>query len=323
MRALVTGGAGFIGSHLVEALLKENHEVIVLDDLSTGTTDNLPQNNSALKFEHTDIHSESLLKFFKGQNIDVVFHLAAKAAIVQSVQYPISYHDTNVTGTVRVLEAARICGVKRFVYASSASRYGLAGRGPDTDPRYPYALTKLIGEQYVEHWHQVYKMSTCSLTFFNVYGPRARSNSAYGAVFGVFLAQLANNKPLTIVGDGEQERDFIYVSDVVEAIMLAGGCEFVGRLDIGSGVPQSISKLAKLLQGPNSHINYVPERPSEPDCTVANINDAKRFLRWYPKVSFEEGVALMKKEMPKYKDAPVWTPSTIEKATLDWFKYLG
>lgn len=319
MRALVTGGAGFIGSHLVDKLLSEGHEVIVLDDFSTGSRGNLPSNTTNLMVYDIDISRDP----FDFAGVDTVFHLAAKADIVPSIKEPIKYHNANVTGTINILELARAANVRRFVYAASASRYGMAGRGPGIDPKYPYALTKVLGEWYVDHWHDVYKMSTCSLRFFNVFGPRARSNSAYGAVFGVFLAQIANSKPLTVVGDGSQERDFIYVSDVVEALLQAGQAEECGAFDIGLGKSHEVAYLAKLLQGRTSHINYVPERPGEPESTVANIERAKRYLRWAPKVEFEDGVKLMLKELPKYKDAPVWTPATIEAATADWFKYLS
>ncbi|GAH78163.1 unnamed protein product, partial [marine sediment metagenome] len=187
-------------------------------------------------------------------------------------------------------------------------------------PEYPYAFTKYLGEQYVMFWNKVYKIPAVSLRYFNVFGTRARSNNTYGAVFKVFLKQKLENKPLTIVGDGNQTRDFTYVSDIVKANLIAAESDINGEIiNIGSEKPHSINYLAKLIGGPVTHI---PKRPSEPISTHADITKAKNLLRWKPLVSFEEGVKIMLENIDYWKDTPLWTPDKIKKATKLWFKYL-
>ena len=219
---LVTGGAGFIGSHLVDRLLADGRAVRVLDSFVVGRRANLKQHNgnSKLAIIEGDV-ADAAAVAAASAGVERVFHLAARADIVPSIQQPEAYFRANVDGTFAVLEAARRHGVKRLVYVASSSCYGIPDvlsdpRNGPADPRYPYALTKYLGEQLVMHWAQVYRLPAVSLRFFNVYGPRARTSGTYGAVFGVFLAQLLAGKPLTIVGDGEQTRDFTFVSDVVE-----------------------------------------------------------------------------------------------------------
>ena len=217
--------------------------------------------------------------------------------------------------------------MKALVYVASSSCYGIPAAYPTpetapADPRYPYALTKYLGEQMVMHWAQVYRLPAVSVRFFNVYGPRARTSGTYGAVFGVFLAQLLAGKPLTIVGDGEQTRDFTYVSDAVEALIVAAESGRRGEIyNVGSGRPVSVNELVRLLGSPPAV--HVPKRPAEPDCTWADITKIRRDLRWEPKVSFEEGVAIMRENMDYWRDAPVWTQASIASATADWFKFLG
>lgn len=327
MRALVTGGCGFIGSHLVERLVGDGHEVVALDNLSTGRRNNLAglPAGAAVRVVEADVcDHEKLLPYFEG--VDVVFHLAGLADIVPSIRGPLRYFAANVEGTVSVLEAARATGVKRIIYAASSSCYGTpdAYPTPETAPiqlRYPYAFTKWVGEQAVLHWSGVYRIPAVSLRLFNVYGPRSRTSGAYGAVFGVFLAQRANGLPLTVVGDGGQVRDFIFVSDAVEAFVVAAASE-VGEevFNVGSGQPQSVNRLAQMIGGPVTH---VPRRPGEPDATHADIGKIRHLLGWSPKVSFEEGVRIMLASIGNWKDAPLWTPERIEEATRDWFRYLG
>ena len=326
-KVLVTGAAGFIGSHLVERLLVDGYRVIALDNLSNGRLGNLNHlfANAALEFHQVDIvNVDSIESHF--EEVDWVFHLAGLADIVPSVQRPMAYHRANVDGSIAVLEAARLARVKRFVYAASSSCYGIPDSYPTPEsapvrPIYPYALTKLLGEQYVMHWAQVYKLGSVSLRLFNVYGPRSRTSGTYGAVFGVFLAQKLAGKPLTVVGDGMQTRDFTFVTDVADAFMRAAASDCTGEIfNIGSGNTYSINQLVGLLGG---KVVYVPKRPGEPDCTFADIAKARRMLDWRPTVSFEEGVRTMTQRIEDWRGAPVWDQNSVAEATADWFKYLS
>lgn len=327
MNILVTGGAGFIGSHLVDACLAAGHHVTVIDNLSVGRLENLEAHkaNPKLKVILADITElEKIRSAF--HQIDWVFHLAARADIVPSIQMPQVYHQSNVDGTINVLELARENGIKRFVYAASSSCYGMATEFPTPEtakisPEYPYALTKYLGEQYVLHWAKVYGLPALSLRFFNVYGPRARTSGTYGAVFGVFLAQKANQKPMTVVGDGTQTRDFTFVTDIVSALLTAAQSQVSGEVfNVGSGGSYSINQLTDLLGGPKISI---PKRPGEPDCTFADIRKIKKELGWKPQISFEEGVSRLIREIDHWKSAPIWSPESIQKATEAWFKYLA
>jgi len=326
-KVLVTGGAGFIGSHLVERLLQNGDSVTVLDNLATGRMENLShlKENPQLKLYIEDISNEAAISPYF-EDIDWVFHLAALADIVPSIQQPLSYHKANVDGTIAVLEAARKAGVKRFAYAASSSCYGLPDEFPTPEtapirPMYPYALTKNLGEMYVMHWHKIYRLPCVSLRLFNVYGPRARTSGAYGAVFGVFLAQKLAGKPFTVVGDGAQTRDFTFVTDVAAAFVRAAESDIEGEIfNVGSGHTYSINYLIKLLGG---EVIHLPKRPGEPDCTFADVTRITQRLEWLPKVSFEEGVRIMLENIEHWREAPVWNQQSIAAATRDWFKYLG
>ncbi len=324
-RSIVTGGAGFIGSHLVDFLLEENHEVIVLDNFSTGREENLKHVSGKIELIECDISRyDSWSDLFK--KADYVFHLAALADIVPSIENPRHYYNSNVNGTFNVVEACKGHGIKKLVYAASSSCYGIPDHYPtkedaDIKPQYPYALTKYLGEQIVMHWCKVFKQPAISLRFFNVYGPRSRTSGTYGAVFGVFLAQKLAKEPYTVVGDGTQTRDFTFVSDVVSAIYSAainGANEHI--INIGSDNTYSINLLTSLLGG---EVVYIPKRPGEPDCTWANIEKAKRILNWEPKVNLENGVKILLDNIDYWKRAPVWNEKSIEKATKKWFEYLG
>ena len=326
-RTLVTGGAGFIGSHLVDRLVKHGHTVTVLDDMTNGKLANLKASlqTGNVVLNQVDIANLNEIKpLFEG--IDWVFHLAAKADVVPSIQHPIDYHRSNVDGTIAVLEAARIAKVSRFVYAASSSCYGLADEFPTKEtfpasPMHPYALTKFVGEQYVLHWDQVYGLPTLCLRLFNVYGPRARTSGSYGAVFGVFLAQKLAGKPFTIVGDGTQTRDFTFVSDVTDAFMKAAESNLYGEvMNVGSGNTYSINRLVELLDG---NVVYLPKRPGEPDCTYADITKIKNLLGWSPVVNFELGVKTMIDQITLWENSPVWDKNSINTATRDWFEYMG
>src|SRR3990172_140347 len=326
-KAIVTGGAGFIGSHLVERLLMDGHWVTVLDNFSTGRPENLAEVRRHPRLTPLEADVTRLQMF--GPYFDQaewVFHLAALADIVPSIQRPLDYHKANVDGTVAVLEAARSAGVKRFVYVASSSCYGIPDVYPTPEateirPQYPYALTKYLGEQMALHWGTVYKIPVVSLRLFNVYGPRARTSGAYGAVFGVFLAQKLAGKPFTVVGDGTQTRDFTFVTDVVDALITAAQSTLNGEvMNVGSGSTYSVNRLVELLGG---DVTYVPKRPGEPDCTLADISKIRRLLGWVPKVSLEQGVKIMLNNIEYWRNAPVWTPEKISVATREWFAYLG
>jgi UDP-glucose 4-epimerase len=232
--------------------------------------------------------------------------------------------STNVQGTVHMLECARHAGVGKFVYAASSSCYGIAKvptrEDHPIDPRYPYALSKYQGEQAVLHWHSVYRLPVNSIRIFNAYGTRSRTSGAYGAVFGVFLRQKLAGKPFTVVGDGTQKRDFLYVTDVARAFLAAAETERVGQVwNLGAGKPQSVNRLVELLGGERVHI---PKRPGEPECTWADIAKIQKELGWRPEVSFEEGVAKIVANIDYWKNAPLWDPASIAKATRTWFEYL-
>ena len=327
MNCIVTGGAGFIGSHLVEHLLGDGHEVTVLDNFSTGRPETLHhvRSNPKLSIHKVDIAElERILPHFEGT--DWVFHIAALADIVPSIEHPLVYYRSNVDGTVNVLEASRRHGIKRFVYTASSSCYGVPEIYPtpesaDIRPQYPYALTKYLGEECVMHWCQVYKIPAVSLRLFNVFGPRSRTSGTYGAVFGVFLAQKLHQEPFTVVGDGNQTRDFVFVTDVVQALVMAANSNIQGEImNLGSGHTYSINQLVQLMGG---EVVHVPKRPGEPDCTHADTTRVRDLLGWMPQISFEQGVAMMLENIDYWREAPVWTPEKIAHATKGWFKYLA
>lgn len=325
---VVTGGAGFIGSHLVDRLLAEGRQVLAIDSMVVGRAANLAhhQNNPALRVEIADVSDrEAMARLFTGA--DRVFHLAARADIVPSIVAPDAYYRSNVEGTFVVCEAARTADVRRLVYAASSSCYGDAPKTPTPEtapiePRYPYALTKNLGEQIVLHWAQLYGLPAVALRFFNVYGPRARTSGTYGAVFGVFLAQILAGKPLTIVGDGTQRRDFTYVTDIVSALVAAANSDLTGEvMNVGSGAAVSVNRLVELLGAKNTV--HIPKRPGEPDITFADISKIKAMLDWEPQIPIETGVSAILQQIDYWRDAPVWTEASIATATSDWFKYLG
>lgn len=327
MKAVVTGGCGFIGSHLSEILLAYGHEVVIIDNLACGRLENINSFNSHpnLSYYNQDICDPTGLDQCM-EGADWVFHLAGLADIVPSIENPENYFRTNVQGTLNVLQSARSKGVKRLVYAASSSSYGIPDVYPTPEtapisPQYPYALTKYMGEELVLHWERTYKIPSVSLRLFNVYGPRSRTSGTYGAVFGVFLAQKLNGKPFTVVGDGTQTRDFTYVTDVAEAFVMAAQSEISGEaMNVGSGHHYSVNRLVELLGG---EVIHIPKRPGEPDCTFAKTTKIKKLLGWEPKVSFDQGVKNMLEVIENWKNAPVWDPISIDKATTTWFHFLG
>jgi len=325
MKVLVTGGAGFIGSHLVDALVMNGNEVVVLDNFSTGRPENLSHVSQEIELVECDISIPGPWEE-NFNNVTNVFHLAALADIVPSIEKPIDYYQSNVYGTFNIMEACKNNSVKKIIYSASSSCYGIPEVTPTPEtskisPQYPYALTKYLGEQIVMHWSQVYKVPAISLRFFNVYGPRSRTSGTYGAVFGVFLAQKLKKKPYTVVGDGSQTRDFTYVGDVVRAIISASNSSIKKDIiNIGSDNTYSVNQLVNLLGG---DVVYIPKRPGEPDCTWADITKAKTLLDWYPEISLEKGVLNLLDNIDYWAEAPVWDEKSISKATQKWFEYLG
>ena len=326
MKTLVTGGAGFIGSHLCELLVAQGHEVLALDSLVSGRLQNLKTiaGEPGMRFVQADIcDSAAIAPYFEG--VDWVFHLAGLADIVPSIEQPAQYFQTNANGTLHVLEAARRCGAKRLVYAASSSSYGVPDVYPTPEtapikPLYPSALTKHLGEELVLHWARVYQMPAMSLRLFNVYGTRSRTSGAYGAVFGVFLAQKLHGQPFTVVGDGQQTRDFTYVTDVARAFLAAAESGLSGlALNVGSGDHYSVNRLVELLGGDVVHI---PRRPGEPDCTFADISQIRRLLGWQAQVSLERGVQTLLNNIDAWREAPVWDQASIDQATATWFHHL-
>ena len=310
---------------MVDLLVDQGFGVRIIDNMIGGREENLLQhkNNPDVILEQKDIRdygSHDIL--FK--NAKYIMHFAGIGDIVPSIEKPYEYMSVNVLGTVNMLECARNAGVEKFVYAASSSCYGLA-KTPTTEDhhietRYPYALSKYQGEQAALHWSNVYKLPVNTVRIFNAYGTRSRTSGAYGAVFGVFLKQKLTNKPFTIVGDGSQKRDFLYVSDVAKAFFMVAKTNLSGRIyNLGANNPQSINYLTELLGGPKV---YIPKRPGEPDCTWADISRIKNELGWSPQVSFERGVQIILDNINYWKDAPLWEANSISEATKTWFKFM-
>ena len=326
MKSLVTGGAGFIGSNLVDQLVKLGHQIIVLDNLSTGQLSNLVQVKNKIKFVNIDISKseDSIYKYF--DNVDWVFHVAGLADMFSSILSPSKYFQSNVIGTLNVLEASKKAKVKKFIYTSSASCYGVPDKHPTDEkskinPQYPYALTKFLGEQLVIHWAKVYSMPNVSLRFFNAYGPRSNTKGAYGSVFSIFLAQKLAGKPLTIVGDGNQTRDFIHVYDLVDATIKATEKGKYGEAyNVGSGKETTINFIANIIGG--NKIS-VPKRPGETDRSLADISKIKEQLNWQPTITIEEGIEMLLKNISNWKESPVWTPENIKQVNKTWFEHLN
>ena len=323
---IVTGGCGFIGSHLSELLVKKGFKVFVIDNLFSGKKSNLVKSKNIILIQESILNKKKILTKLKNKKIYGIFHLAAMADIVPSIIDPIKYMETNVMGTTKILEIAREKKIKKFIYIASSSCYGIPKKYPTKENseikcEYPYALSKNLGEQVVMHWKKIYKMNCNSIRLFNVYGPRSRTSGAYGAVFGVFLAQILKNFPLTVVGDGKQSRDFTYVTDVVEGmykVFLKGKS---GKIfNLGTGKASSINKIIELLKY-KKRIR-LPVRPGEPDKTLGSIKKIEKEIKWKAKVNISKGVEEMKKNIEYWKDAPLWTKNKIKTATKDWFKYL-
>ena len=299
LRSVVTGGAGFIGSNLVDHLVEIGHEVIVLDNFASGKKANLSHHKKKdVKIKRIDISkSKNLEKYFNG--VDYVFHLAGLAEIIPSIKNPKKYFNVNVLGTLKVLDAAKKARVKKLIYAASSSCYGSPKKFPTSekekiDIKHPYGLTKFLGEQLVIKYATKFKMPNISFRFFNVYGPRLNMSGQYSAVFGNFLRQKRSNKPLTIVGSGNQTRDFIHVEDLIDAFIKVIKSRLVNKIyNLGSGKEVSINKIASLFGGKKT---FIPKRPREPKRSLANISKIKKDINWKPKVSIQEGIKRLLKD---------------------------
>ena len=317
MNVLITGGAGFIGSHVAENLLEDKKikKISVIDNLKDGSLKNLKPclRNNKFFFYKRDINNINSIKYlFK--KIDVVIHLAALSDIVPSITNPIHYLNTNIMGTVNVLEAMRIYSVPKIIYAASSSCYGIPKKYPTSESskielKYPYAFSKYTGEQVILHWSKVYGINFVSLRLFNVYGLRSRTHGAYGAALGVFLKQKISKKPFTVVGTGNQKRDFVNAKDVAVAFKKA---VFLKKnnliLNIGSSNPKSVNYLLGLIKGKKI---YIPKRPGEPHMTFANIKMAKKKLKWQPLISLSVGINEVLENINYWKNAPLWNSNKI------------
>ena len=300
MKYIVTGGAGFIGSNLVDQLVEDGHEVVVIDNIASGNLENINKDARFVCFDLSKKNWPALINsVFRGA--DTIFHLAALARVQPSIDYPREFHEANVNGTLNLLIGAHDAGVRRIVYSASSSAYGETTILPTpettpTNPLSPYGVQKLMGEQYCSVFSKVYEMETVSLRYFNVFGERMNLEGGYCLVMGIFAQQMLAGVPMTIRGDGEQRRDFTYVKDVVRANILAGTSEKVGNgevINIGNGDNRSVNQIASLFGG---EVEFV-DAMLEPQNTLADNSKAKELLGWEPTMTVEEWVPKYKKEL--------------------------
>jgi UDP-glucose 4-epimerase len=328
LKILITGAAGFIGSHLVDFFLKKKKikSITGIDNLEDGSLKNLKEANKSTKFKFYKANLcnlKSVQKLFK--NIDYVFHLAAYSDVVPSINHPRDYMYNNIVSTLNVLSCMKKYKIKKIIFAASSSCYGIPKTYPTKesekiDCKYPYSKSKNICEDIIIHWSKIYKFRYISLRLFNVYGVRSRTNSAYGAALGVFLKQKLSRKPFTIVGNGNQKRDFIYVTDVCKAFYKSLNKNVSNKIfNIGSGKPKSINYLISLIKGEKI---FIKKRPGEPFITHANISKAKKYLNWRPLISLEDGIKIVLDDILYWKKAPLWDKKKIYSATKEWFRYL-
>ena len=281
-KAVVTGGAGFIGSHVVDELLSKNYEVLVLDNMSTGNLDNISSDKVEVYRADVTGSPQSIAALIKGA--ECVFHLAAKTSVQESLDEPTPYFLTNSIGTANVLEACRLAEVKKFIYSSTSAVYGNTDQFPTSEetrlaPISPYALSKLMGEQHCQFYSEVYGVSTLCLRYFNVYGTRMNQKSSYRSVIPIFIDQFSKGEPLTITNDGAQARDFVHVEDVARANVAAMRLTGSGQpINIGTGVAISVNSIARMIGGKTQNIGF----RLEPKISLASIDRAKRFLDWEP-----------------------------------------
>ena len=322
MKILITGGAGFIGSNLAKRLVNDGHNLVVLDSLLRGNKLDKDTFNKLL-FIKGDVRDRSLV-IEASKGVDMIFHFAAVLGVDIVADNPVETMDVEVIGTRNVVDAAEINNVKRIMYASTSGIYSHSAIVKNAlteevlvDPRTSYAMAKRYNEIYLASHHEERNLNVISVRFFNVYG----SNQDNRMVVPRFFEQAIENKPITVFGNGQQTRDFTYVTDVVRAFLNAAESSATGiALNVGSDKHYSINQLVELLGGKTT---YVPKRPGEPDCTFADTTKIHEILGWKPEVSFQDGVAEMLKHLDDWKDAPVWEPDSIKLATASWFEYLG
>lgn len=329
---LVTGGAGFIGSHTVDELLKNYSikKIYIVDNLSNGNLDNINhlKKNNKIEFIKKDINNlkkeDSFLK-----KLNSIIHFAGSGSIVPSIENPKKYLKDNFNGTLNLLEISKFNKIYNFTYAASSSCYGLAKTPTDEKQKIscesPYALSKYLGECAVLHYGKVYRFRANSIRIFNAFGPRINTKGVYGSVFPVFFKQFLENRALTVVGSGNQKRDYIYVSDLAKAFTSLTFNRKINQeiFNVGSGRPVSINYLIKRLCGYKYPIVRLPNRPAEPKITFANISKIKKQLNWKPIVTFEDGLEIMKKNLNYWKKTKLWNKENIKKETKTWFKYLS
>ena len=292
-KSIITGGAGFIGSNLTDHLVRIGHKVIILDNFVSGKKNNLAHHKKKdVKIVKLDISkSKNLYRYFKG--VDYIFHLAGLAEIIPSIKNPKQYFDNNVIGSLNVVEAAKKAKIKKLIYAASSSCYGTPKSFPTSekdkiDLKHPYAVTKFMGEELIMKYASIFNMPNISFRFFNVYGPRLNTSGQYSAVIGNFLSQTRKKKPLTIVGNGKQTRDFIHVDDLANAFIKVIKSKSVNKIyNLGSGKRTSINTIAKIFGGKKK---FIPIRPGEPKNSLANISKIKKEINWKPKITIEVGI---------------------------------
>jgi UDP-glucose 4-epimerase len=324
-KALVTGGAGFIGSHLTELLVKKNFKVTVIDNLSNGSLSNLKSLIKKKKINFIKADLKNLKKNKKTFNQDYVFHLAALGSIIPSIDNPKKYVQNNFNGTVNLLECIRDYKIKKIVYAASSSCYGISttptSENNIIDPQNPYAFSKWVAEEAIKHWSKIYKIPFISIRIFNAYGSRFRTKGAYGSVIGVFLRQQYSKKPLTVVGSGKQSRDYVHVMDVAEAFYLAAVSRNKNNIfNLGYSKSISVNEIVKIIN-PKKTVR-LQNRPGEPYKTLANTSKIRSILKWKPQVDFEKGLRELVDNISEWKSGPLWDKKSIRKVTKNWFKYL-
>jgi UDP-glucose 4-epimerase len=326
--SVVTGCAGFIGSHMTEFLLKKKHFVYGIDNLASGKIKNLKnfRKDNKFKFVKSDVKNfNNIIKKNKIKKIDYFFHFAGHGELIPSIKNPLKYFENNSFKTAIVMDTIKKkFKLKKFIYAASSSCYGITNKKTRESNKikieHPYAFSKYIGEQICLHWAKIYKIPVISIRIFNAYGPRSRTNNVYGAVIGVFLKQKLSNHPLTVIGNGKQKRDFLYISDLCEAFHKASISKYNYEIfNLGSSKPNSINYLASLI---SNNKKYIPWRQGEPFKTDANINKIKKYLKWKPEVSLKSGIEIVKNNIYYWKNAPLWTKKKIYLATKLWNKCL-